>query len=75
MELSEDPDDGQIPKRTQKKNTVLIALAMALLELYSGTTLESHLSREHGVVDLSIHQNPWTLCALAHDWAEEQSED
>jgi hypothetical protein len=57
------------------KNTVLLALAVALLELYFGTTAKQYQETEHGVTDAPIHQNMWMLCAMAHSWAEESQED
>lgn len=66
---------GPKTRKIQNKNTVLLALAVALLELYFGITAEQHERDEHGVTDPMIHQNVWTLCAMAHDWAEEAQED
>jgi hypothetical protein len=57
------------------KNTVLLALAIALLELYFGTTAEKYQESENGASDPSLHQNPWMLCHMAHTWAEESQED
>lgn len=59
----------------QNKNTILLALAIALLELYFGTTAERYQEEEHGAVDASIHQNAWLLCAMAHNWADDAQED
>jgi hypothetical protein len=59
----------------QNKNTVLLALAIALLELYFGTTAEKYQETEHGACDPALHQNSWMLCAMAHRWAEESQED
>ncbi|KAF2630252.1 hypothetical protein BU25DRAFT_335018 [Macroventuria anomochaeta] len=58
----------------QNKNTVLLALAVALLELYFGTTAEKYQETEHGACNPALHQNSWMLCAMAHQWAE-QSQD
>jgi hypothetical protein len=57
------------------KNTVLLALAIALLELYFGTTAEKYQESENGESDPLLHQNPWMLCHMAHTWAEETQED
>jgi hypothetical protein len=59
----------------RNKNTVLLALAIALLELYFGTTAEKYQEAENGESDPSLHQNPWMLCHMAHTWAEETQED
>ncbi|KAF2999365.1 hypothetical protein E8E13_006153 [Curvularia kusanoi] len=59
----------------QNKNTVLLALAVALLELYFGTTAESYQESEHGACDPALHQNPWMLCAMAHQWTEESQDE
>lgn len=63
------------PRGFHNKNTVLLALAIALLELYFGTTAEKYQETEHGTVDSSFHQNPWMLCSMAHEWAEDCQED
>ena len=59
----------------QNKNTVLLALAVALLELYFGTTAEKYQEAEHGARDPALHQNSWMLCAMAHRWAEESQDE
>lgn len=59
----------------QNKNTVLLALAVTLLELYFGTTAEKHQQTEHGAHDPALHQNPWMLCAMAHQWTEESQDE
>lgn len=59
----------------QNKNTVLLALAVVLLELYFGTTAEKYQELEHGAHDPTLHQNPWMLCAMAHQWAEESQDE
>ncbi|KAJ8118279.1 hypothetical protein OPT61_g723 [Boeremia exigua] len=59
----------------QNKNTVLLALAVALLELYFGTTAEKYQETEHGACDPALHQNSWMLCAMAHQWAEESQDE
>ncbi|KAF3053314.1 hypothetical protein E8E11_010605 [Didymella keratinophila] len=59
----------------QNKNTVLLALAVALLELYFGTTAEKYQETEHGSCNPALHQNSWLLCAMAHQWAEESQDE
>ncbi|KAL1650588.1 hypothetical protein SLS61_005837 [Didymella pomorum] len=59
----------------QNKNTVLLALAVALLELYFGTTAEKYQETEHGACNPALHQNSWMLCAMAHQWAEESQDE
>lgn len=66
---------GQKGRGFHNKNTVLLALAIALLELYFGMTAEKYQELEHGEVDSSFHRNPWLLCSMAHAWAEESQED
>ncbi|KZM21838.1 uncharacterized protein EKO05_0003128 [Ascochyta rabiei] len=59
----------------QNKNTVLLALAVTLLELYFGTTAEKYQETEHGTCNPTLHQNSWLLCAMAHQWAEESQDE
>lgn len=59
----------------QNKNTVLLALAVALLELYFGTTAEKYQTNEHGACDPALHQNSWMLCAMVHQWADESQDE
>jgi hypothetical protein len=63
------------PRGFHSKNTVLLALAIALLELYFGTSAERYQLNEHGATDPTVHKNPWMLCSMAHTWAEESQED
>jgi hypothetical protein len=67
--------NGPKARGFHSKNTVLLALAIALLELYFGTSAERYQENERGQVDPTLHTNPWMLCSLAHTWAEEQQED
>ncbi|KAF2446129.1 hypothetical protein P171DRAFT_483499 [Karstenula rhodostoma CBS 690.94] len=61
------------PKRSfQNKNTVLLALAVALLELYFGVSAENHRDLEKQPVGAF---NPWMLCAMAYEWADEEQEN
>jgi len=67
---------GQQPRGFHNKNTVLLALAIALLELYFGTTAAKYQEAEHGAAsDPSWHRNPWLLCSMIHTWAEEAQDD
>ena len=75
IELSQGLSGNQKSRGFQNKNTVLLALAVTLLELYFGTTAEKYQEEEHGSVDVSFHSNPWMLCSMAHTWAEEAQED
>lgn len=52
------------------KNTILLALAVALLELYFGESAEE---RAHDATALST--SSWGLAALVHEWAETEKED
>jgi hypothetical protein len=67
--------NGQKVRGFHSKNTVLLALAVALLELYFGTSADKYQENELGASDPSLHQNPWMLCSMAHTWAEESQED
>ena len=67
--------NNQKPRGFHNKNTVLLALAIALLELYFGTTAEKYQESEHGAPDPSLHQNPWMLCSMVHTWAEDSQDD
>jgi hypothetical protein len=74
VELPKLPN-GQKARGFHNKNTVLLALAIALLELYFGTSAMKYQENEHGATDPSLHKNPWMLCSMAHNWAEESQED
>lgn len=71
VDLSKERPKG----RAFSKNTVLLALAIALLELYFGTSAEKYQENELGASDASLHGNPWMLCSMAHTWAEESQDD
>lgn len=75
LELAKGLTNGQKPRGFRNKNTVLLALAIALLELYFGTTAEKYQENELGATDPLLHQNPWLLCSMAHTWAEECQDD
>ncbi|KAJ4303063.1 hypothetical protein N0V90_001954 [Kalmusia sp. IMI 367209] len=76
------PKDGEMTVLTngrpksrvfQNKNTVLLALAIALLELYFGVSAENHREIEKQSAGATF--NPWTLCAMAYEWADEEQEN
>ncbi|KAH6622380.1 hypothetical protein C7974DRAFT_415030 [Boeremia exigua] len=77
--VTTDPVDSLTTKTKalsyHNKNTVLLALAVALLELYFGTTAEKYQETEHGICDPTLHQNTWSLCAMAHQWAAESQDE
>ena len=75
IELTNGLSNGPKMRGFHNKNTVLLALAITLLELYFGMTAEKYQEMEHGEVDASCHANPWMLCSMAHTWAEESQED
>lgn len=75
VELAKGLPNGQKSRGFSNKNTVLLALAIALLELYFGITAERYQLNEDGASDPSLHQNPWLLCSMAHRWAEDSQED
>ena len=75
LEATQVTSNGQKPRGFHNKNTVLLALAIALLELYFGMTAEKYQESEHGATDPSLHQNPWMLCSMVHTWAEESQDD
>lgn len=70
-EISKAAINGHKPRGFQNKNTVLLALAVVLLELYFGVSAEKHRELEHGDGVF----NPWTLCAMAYEWADEEQEN
>jgi hypothetical protein len=59
----------------QNKNTILLALAVALLELYFGVSAEQRQASDDAAPDGPIGSNPWQLCALAYEWAETEQEN
>lgn len=60
------------PKRgPQNKNTILLALAVTLLELYFGVSAGKHRGFEEPAGAL----NAWALCAMAYEWADEEQEN
>lgn len=63
------------PNAGVSNNKVLIALAVSLLELYFGTTVEKYraLELEGDVADPSTNQDPLKLCMLAYTWMYNES--
>lgn len=62
----------------QNKNTVLLALAVALLELYFGISAEERQGSDDEASNQQngpVGSNPWQLCALAYEWAETEQEN
>jgi hypothetical protein len=60
----------------QNKNTILLALAIALLELYFGISAQKHHESEAGsTTETKFDANPWNQCAIAYEWAENEQED
>lgn len=75
VELSKDALASQKPRAFHNKNTVLLALAVALLELYFGVSAEKHQEFEHGHTNQPFPPNPWMLCAMAYEWTEVEREN
>lgn len=55
------------------KNTILLALAIALLELYFGVSVEQYREGEDGFGN--GQPNPWTICAMAYEWTKSETEN
>ncbi|OCK75824.1 hypothetical protein K432DRAFT_161307 [Lepidopterella palustris CBS 459.81] len=55
------------------KNTILLALAVTLLELYFGISAEKYQEAE--LSTSTGMSNPWTICAMAYEWAENEKEN
>lgn len=64
--------NGRSRRGFQNKNTVLLALAVALLELYFGVSAENHRDMEKQPAGAF---NPWVLCAVVYEWADEEQEN
>jgi len=75
VELSKNPLGSPKPRGFHNKNTVLLALAVALLELYFGVSAEKHQEFEHGHIEQPFNPNPWMLCAMAYEWTEVEREN
>ncbi|KAF2262113.1 hypothetical protein CC78DRAFT_546154 [Lojkania enalia] len=73
--LSEDGSLAQKPRGFGSKNTVLLALAIALLELYFGVSAEEHQAAEQGPTAAPFDANPLMLCTIAYDWTETEKEN
>ncbi|KAL5121729.1 hypothetical protein ACEQ8H_000416 [Pleosporales sp. CAS-2024a] len=75
--LSKGMPNGTTTRGFHNKNSVLLALAIALLELYFGTSASRYQENERGrgAGDAALHSNPWLLCSMAHQWAESSQED
>ncbi|KAF2866629.1 hypothetical protein BDV95DRAFT_631755 [Massariosphaeria phaeospora] len=74
-ELSKVASNVQKPRGFHNKNTILLALAVALLELYFGVSAEKHQKSEDGTANDAQLTNPWTLLALAYEWTESEQEN
>lgn len=72
-EVSGVKSNGHTCHRFHNKNTILLALAVALLELYFGISAEKHRELESRFTEGQV--NPWTLCAMAYEWADEEQEN
>ncbi|KAH7122606.1 hypothetical protein B0J11DRAFT_437222, partial [Dendryphion nanum] len=57
------------------KNTVLLALAIALLELYFGESAEQHRQSQVASSNNPYNPNPWEQCAMAFQWAQAEQEN
>jgi hypothetical protein len=66
-------EPGQKSSGFYNKNTILLALAIALLELYFGVSVEQHREGEDGFGN--GQPNPWTICAMAYEWTESEKEN
>jgi hypothetical protein len=75
VEISKDALSSPKPRGFHNKNTVLLALAVALLELYFGVSAEKHQEFEHGHAEQPFNPNPWMLCAMAYEWTEVEREN
>ncbi|ORY09924.1 hypothetical protein BCR34DRAFT_486580 [Clohesyomyces aquaticus] len=77
-QLAQLPKDSFLKQKTrvfQNKNTALLALAIALLELYFGESAEKHQEAEGDAAERNVNPNPWTLCAMAYEWTESEQEN
>ncbi|KAI4702762.1 hypothetical protein J4E89_010296 [Alternaria sp. Ai002NY15] len=71
------PKDGEKkPKPMTFENNILLALAVALLELYFGTTAEKYQKSEidDGVVNAPVPEE-WKLLTLVHTWSRKEAEE
>lgn len=67
------PNGMQTGRIFNNKNTVLLALAVALLELYFGVSAEQR--QQADFFASNGNSNPWTVCAMAYEWAENEREN
>ncbi|OCL10028.1 hypothetical protein AOQ84DRAFT_290086 [Glonium stellatum] len=66
-------NDVQTGRTFHNKNTILLALAVALLELYFGVSAEQQ--QQADFFASSGNSNPWTVCAMAYEWTENEREN
>jgi hypothetical protein len=71
IELPKVLPNGRKARGFGNRNTVLLALAIALLELYFGTSAERYQKDELGEINPSLYSNPILLSSMAYEWAEE----
>ncbi len=66
--------EGKASKPVTFENNILLALAVALLELYFGTTAEKYRESEveDGVGDAPVPEK-WKLLALVHTWTRNEA--
>lgn len=74
-ELSKELQSRPKARGFQNKNTILLALAIALLELYFGISAEERQECENASLEGPVSSNPWQLCAIAYEWAETEQEN
>jgi len=67
------PNSMQTDRTFHNKNTVLLALAVALLELYFGVPAEQR--QQADFFTSNGNYNPWTVCAMAYEWTENEREN
>ncbi|KAI4923107.1 uncharacterized protein J4E92_007860 [Alternaria infectoria] len=75
--LFDTPKDGEKkPKPMTFENNILLALAVALLELYFGITAEKYQKSEidDGVVNSPVPEE-WKLLTLVHTWSRKEAEE
>lgn len=65
---------GSVSSPMTPKNTILLALAVTLLELYFGSSREQQkqLPQLH---DYLNHPSPWALLAMTYEWANQEQEN